>query len=96
MNRNHDSPAFNPRLRAAMMEILDNQLRDGTPKETEETYQRLKRLGIDEEEVRRQIARVIAAEMFNVLKFKEPYNEKRFVERLNLLPKMPWMEEDED
>ncbi|MBI5472335.1 MAG: hypothetical protein HY961_08325 [Ignavibacteriae bacterium] len=79
-----------------MMEILDNQLRDGNPKETKETYQRLKRLGIEEEEVRRQLACVIAAEMFNVLKFKEPYNEKRFVERLKLLPEMPWMEEDEE
>ena len=39
-------------LNAVIMEVLDNQLRDGKPPETKATYSRLLAEGIDREEVR--------------------------------------------
>jgi hypothetical protein len=34
-------PETNPHLAAAILEIVDTQLRDGTPKETRQTFDRL-------------------------------------------------------
>jgi hypothetical protein len=78
------------------MEVLDNQLRDNEPPETRETFERLKRQGIDEEETRRLIACVIAAEIFDVMKTKAPFNRERFVSRLETLPEMPWMDDQDE
>ena len=80
-------------VRGAIMEVLDNQLRDGNPPETRVVYDRLLAEGIDREEVQRLIACVIAAEIFNMMKSMQPFNEKRFVARLELLPEMPWLDE---
>jgi len=75
------------------MEALDNQLRQNDPPETRGAYERLKAEGIDEEETRRLLACVIAAEIFDVMKNKEEFNLDRFTKRLSTLPEMPWMED---
>jgi len=36
-----DAPETNPAVGAAIMEVVDNQLRDGTPPETRQTFDRL-------------------------------------------------------
>jgi hypothetical protein len=82
-----------PEANAAIMEVLDNQLRENNPPETRATYERLKRAGINEEETRRLLACVIVAEIFDVMKNKKAFNLTRFRERLAMLPEMPWMEE---
>ncbi len=79
-----------PILRKAILEAVDNQLRDLDPPETKETFDRLIKEGFTEEEVRRLIGSVIVSELFNVVKQKEPYNEERFVRALRELPKMSW------
>lgn len=96
MTDEFDDKRPNPRLKAIFMEILDNQLRDSNPKETKETFQRLVMMGIAEQEVRRLLALVIASETFDIMKREEHFNHARFVERLNLLPEMPWMDEEEE
>jgi hypothetical protein len=60
-----------PSLKAAIFEVLDNQLRANDPPETQETLERLKAQATDEAEARRLIGCVIAAEIFAVLKTKE-------------------------
>ena len=80
-------------MNAAIMEVLDNQLRDGKPPETKATYGRLLAEGIDREEVRRLIACVIAVEIFEVMNSMQPFNQKRLLARLELLPEMPWLDE---
>jgi hypothetical protein len=75
------------------MEVLDNQLKDNDPPETRKTYERLKQEGIEEEETRRLLACVIAAEIFDVVKNNDEFNLARFTQRLSTLPDMPWMEE---
>jgi hypothetical protein len=36
------------------------------------------------------LATVIASEIFNVLKQKQPYNQERLVAALKRLPRLPW------
>ena len=90
--RQHESQQ-SPALRAAIMDALDNQLKHQDPPETRETFERLQRDDIDEEEARRLLACVIASELFDIAKTKQPFDRERFVMRLSTLPEMPWMEE---
>lgn len=76
-------------VRTAILEVVENQLRDGTPPETRQTLQRLVTEGYSEEEARRLIAVVVTSEIFNVLKHNQPYNEVRFIVALRQLPKLP-------
>jgi hypothetical protein len=79
----------NPRARAIIMEVLDNQLRDNSPPETKETYERLLAEGHSVTQARELIATVIASEIFNVLKQKQLFNQERFIAALKRLPRLP-------
>lgn len=84
----------NPYLRAAIMEVVENQLRNNDPPQTQQTFRRLIEAGYSEEEAKRLIGCVVSAEIFDVLKKNEPFNLERFVKALNKLPEMPWAEEE--
>jgi hypothetical protein len=86
-------PSYNPRLQAALFDVLDTQLREGDPPETGATLERLRGEGVEEAEARRLIACVIAAEIFAVMKSKRPFDQQRFVGRLETLPEMPWLDD---
>ena len=81
-------------LRATFLEVVNNQIRDGTPAATRQTYERLKRAGHAATEAKRMIAAVVAAERFEIVKRQQVFNEGRFVERLHQLPEMPWNDDD--
>jgi hypothetical protein len=83
----------NPHLHAAIMAVVDNQLRSNDPPQTQQTFKRLIDAGISEKEAKRLIACVVSAEIFDVLKKQEPFNLERFVKGLDKLPAMPWDEE---
>jgi len=83
------------RLRALFFEVVDNQIRDGNPAATRQTYERLQRDGHSSAEAKRLITCVVAAEMFEIAKNKQTFDETRFVQRLEQLPAMPWSD-DED
>ena len=84
----------NPQLQAAIMEVVENQLRNNDPPQTGQTFKRLIEAGHSEKEAKRLIACVVSAEIFDVLKKNEPFNLERFVKGLNKLPAMPWEEEE--
>ncbi len=79
-----------PQLTAAILEAVDNQLRDLNPPEAKETYDRLIASGISDTEARRLIAAALSSEMFHVLKYKKNYNPERYIASLRKLPKLPW------
>jgi len=85
-----DAPETNPAVGAAIMEVVDNQLRDGTPPETRQTFDRLLADGHTEEEARRLIACVVTSEIFDVLTNHQPYDEARYITALRRLPTLPW------
>jgi hypothetical protein len=80
---------YNPHLRAAILEVVHNQLANKTPPETSQTFERLLREGKSEDEAKMLIASVVSVEIFEVLKRQEPYNNERFVKALNSLPELP-------
>ena len=79
-----------PQLTAAILEAVDNQLRDLTPPETKETYDRLMASGISNTEARRFIAIALSSEMFQMLKYKKNYSPERYIMSLRKLPKLSW------
>ena len=83
-------PRHNPYLKAAIFEVVNNQLRDNDPPETRQTYERLMASGVDDQEARRLIGCVVTSEIFDVLKQRQPFNRDRFVAALRRLPQMPW------
>jgi hypothetical protein len=85
-----DTQATNPQLGAAILEIVDNQLRDGTPPETRQTFDRLVAAGHTPEGARQLIATVVLNEIFDVMKRGEPYDQPRFIAALRRLPTLPW------
>lgn len=80
----------NPVLKHAILEVVNNQLRDLDPPETKQTYDRLVADGISDHEARRLIGCVVSSEIFDVLEQQQPFDHARFVKALNKLPKLPW------
>ena len=85
-------PEVNLRLRAAIVEVVETQMRENNPVETRQTFQRLIEEGHSEEEAKRLIGCVVVSELNDVLHTKTPYNHERFVKALNQLPTLPWEE----
>jgi hypothetical protein len=77
-------------LREQIFDIINNQLRDNDPPETKLTFDRLQNQGYDDFQTRQLIGQCLAVELFDVLKFGKPYNNKRYVENLRALPKKPF------
>ena len=78
----------------AFLEAAGNQLRDNDPPEARQAYERLVSEGHSPEDAKRHIACVLAAEWYDMMKTKRPYDQERYVGRLRRLPVLPW-EEDE-
>jgi hypothetical protein len=85
----------NPRLRQIILDVVHNQLRDGTPPETATTLERLIREGHSREQAMELIAAVVTSEIFGVLKEGRPYDGARYVAALHALPRMPWEGQEE-
>lgn len=79
-----------PHVTQAILEAVENQVRDNTPPETKTTIARLQGEGLPRKEAVRLVGCLIANEMFQILKHGESFDEKRFIENLHKLPKLPW------
>ena len=89
MRRNRKEEKTNPHLRAAFLEVVDNQLRDNNPPETRETLERLKAEGYSEEDAKVLIAQAVVVEAYTIMKTQAPFNLERFVRNLMALPQEP-------
>ncbi len=81
--------ALSEQSKLAILEVVDNQLNDNTPPETQQTYQRLLGQGFSNDEARELIGTVVSSEIFEVLRNQEVYNPERFIAALHKLPKTP-------
>jgi hypothetical protein len=79
----------NPRLRAAILSVVDNQLRKKDPPETRETLDRLISEGFSKADARVLLGQVVAVELYCISKEKKPFNRERFVRNLQNLPTEP-------
>jgi uncharacterized hydantoinase/oxoprolinase family protein len=74
----------------AALEAINNQINNNNPPETKQTYDRLMKIINNHDEVMKYLGVVMMAEIFDVLKTKQPFDEKRYIERLNKLPDISW------
>ena len=81
--------------RAAIFEVIENQIRDNAPPITGETYNRLKSDGHSHYDTMKLIGCVLSVELFEIMKHHQPFNEQRFIANLKALPELPWQEEGE-
>jgi hypothetical protein len=75
-------------LQAMLIEVVENQLRDGNPAVTAETFARLKAEGHSEKEVKLLIAAVLLLEMNDMVKENRPFNEVQFAADMRQLPEL--------
>jgi hypothetical protein len=78
------------RRREMIFDIVRNQMKNNNPPETNLTYKRQRDMGFSEFETMQRIGQCIAVELFKVLKFKKPFDLKRYVGNLNRLPEEPF------
>jgi hypothetical protein len=83
----------NQQLRKAILEVINNQIRDNDPPETKQTLVRLQEEGFSEEETLKLIGYVVASEVFTVLQESRSYDKEKYISALNALPKLPWEKE---
>ena len=80
---------INPRLTAAIIQVVDTQIETNDPVETAQTLVRLVKEGHNLEEAKELIGCVVMAEVFDVLSQGEPFDHERYVKALNKLPEIP-------
>jgi len=80
----------NEKIRTHILEIVENQLKENNPPETQITYDRLFREGFNDLQIRQLIAQCVAVEIFNIMKYGKPYDNDRYVKNLKKLPKEPF------
>ena len=80
------------RLQQAINDVIMQQIEENKPPQTRETLQRLMAEGFKEKEALQLIGHVVAKEVFSVVNEGKSYDEKRYVEKLQRLPDLPWQE----
>src|SRR5262245_27600340 len=75
-------------LNSSSLEIVDTQLRDGSPPETRQTFERLVVEGYTPEGARQLLAHVVVREIFSVMARGEHYDQRRFLAALRRLPNL--------
>ncbi len=77
----------NPYLQAAVMETIDNQIRDNDPPETRRTLDRLRAEGFSRKDARIHIAQAVILEIWDTLKNRKEFNRERYLRNLKNLPR---------
>ena len=77
------------RPKTTILEIVENQLRDGDPPETRETLDRLMREGHSEADAKLLLGQTVTVEGYCIWKEKKPFNREQFVRNLQNLPAQP-------
>ncbi len=78
----------------ALLDIIENQLRDGTPPAVRETLARLMAAGETREDAVRYIACAMSVELFEIIERKGRYDEARYLANLAALPALPYDESE--
>lgn len=79
----------NPMLKETFMEVVENQIRDNEPPETQETLERLKSEGISEDDAKLCIGQAVCIEVWDIMRNKGEFDMARFLRNLKALPSEP-------
>lgn len=74
--------AYNPRLKATILEVVDNQMRDNNPPITNETFKRLVASGNTPQQAKEKIAAIVVEFIFDAMKFGKEFDEAKYTKKL--------------
>ncbi|MGF1910641.1 hypothetical protein L4C38_14460 [Vibrio kasasachensis] len=75
-----------------LIEVIENQLEDGSPIKVKETLMRLMMTGTSREDALAMMACAVSIEIYDVMKNEAEFNLKRYSEHLERLPDLSFME----
>ena len=73
----------------AMRETVRNQIALNQPPEAKRTFERLRAEGMSDEGAIEFMAAVVATEIFVMMKYQKPFDERRYEAALRALPTLP-------
>ena len=76
---------FNPHLKAAILEVVENQIRNGDPPETQQTLARLLAAGYSRKQAIEMIGSAVVEEIWAILHERKPFDRSRFAALLEQL-----------
>jgi hypothetical protein len=85
MRRRKSNKMVNLYLQTAILDAVENQLRENNPPETRHTLDRLLKSGYSREDALKLIGTALASEIYEVLKSGKPYDEERYIKALRKL-----------
>lgn len=80
----------NKRLKSAILEVIEQQIRDQDPPETGSTLARLLSQGFSKEKSLELIGYVVGLEVLGVMESGRKFDRDDFANRLHALPTLPW------
>jgi hypothetical protein len=80
---------INELLRDQIFGIIENQIEANDPPETKDTLARLKKEGYDEFTAMQLIGQCVTLELMDVMQNGNEFDEERYIQNLNNLPKEP-------
>lgn len=76
---------YNPYLKAAILEVVENQLRENNPPETRQTFERLLAAGYSRQRAMEMIGAALVEEIWTILHDKKAFDRARFAALLEKL-----------
>lgn len=83
----------NPKAKAALIEAINEQIASPETPYVGKHYKRLLNEGHEEDDVLELLASILAAEMWEMTTQARGFNEKQYIERLEKLPDLSWMDQ---
>jgi hypothetical protein len=80
-----EGTTFNPYLKAAILEVVENQVRDNDPPETRQTLERLLGRGYSRKQATEMIGSAVVEEIWAVMHDHKPFDRARFIAFLEQL-----------
>lgn len=76
---------YNPRLKALILEVVDNQINDNDPPITRKTMERLKAAGYTEKKAKEMIAAVVVSYIYEIMKDGKDFDVSSYTRDLKRL-----------
>jgi len=81
----YEEGTTNPHLKAPILEVVENQLRENNPPETRQTFERLLAAGYSRKQATEMIGSAVVEEIWAVLHDQQPFDRARFTALLGQL-----------
>lgn len=82
---NDEQAPFNPYVKAAILEVVENQIRDNDPPETRQTLERLLSREYSRRQAREMVGSAVVEEIWSVMHDHKPFDRARFIALLEQL-----------